>query len=131
MASPDRWAPLLFMSAACENKPPSSPAPPPSATKRTSPPARSDPGVVDVSSPQPPPSVDDRDAPGAPAALPRSYTIAGWIKHEPVRVVRPGELASLIADPTARAALESYRLESVAHCVYRYGAARGYAGPAA
>lgn len=115
---------LLLAAAACERDTPSSPPFPPSATKRASPPARATPALVpsvpDAASIRLPPGADDRDAPNAPAILPRSYDMAGWIKHEPVRVALPNELALLIADDGVRAAMESFLLKSVAHCVYRY-----------
>jgi hypothetical protein len=67
-----------------------------------------------------PPGADDRDAPNAPAVLPRSYDIAGWVKQEPVRVAPPDKLALLVADEGLRTVMESYRLTLVARCVYRY-----------
>jgi len=114
------WLSLLLSAVpACERGgPPPSSAPPP-ATKRAYPPARIEPpGAVDDVGLAP--GADERDAPNAPAVLPRSHEFGGWVKHEPVRVVGPDALDSLVADETMRKAMNSYRLKSVAHCVYRY-----------
>lgn len=114
---------LLITVGACERNPARPPESPPPAAKRESPPARS--SLPDMLGPAPlaprlPPGVDDRDDPDAPAALPRSYDVAGWVKDQPVRVARPDELAAIVAHATVRAAIESYRLQSAARCVYRY-----------
>ncbi|HOW18612.1 MAG TPA: hypothetical protein PLC79_06210, partial [Phycisphaerae bacterium] len=110
---------LLSMVPACERGgPPASSAPPP-ATKRAYPPARIEPpGAADDIGLAP--GADERDAPNAPAVLPRSHEFAGWVKHEPVRVAGPDGLDSLISDGMLRKAMNSYRIKSVAHCVYRY-----------
>ncbi len=116
----------VFLSAlaACEKSPSRPVAPPPSAAVRDSPPPRPDPARTLNAALPPAAGVADcpigLDDPGAPAILPRSHDIPGWIQDEPIRVRRPGGLASLIADAGARTAIESYRLTAVSHCVYRY-----------
>lgn len=64
-----------------------------------------------------PEGVDDQDDSSAPDFLPRSSAVAGWVKHEPVRVGGVSVLAEVLSASEA-ARFGHFKIESVARCAY-------------
>ncbi|HSW44270.1 MAG TPA: hypothetical protein VLM89_01730 [Phycisphaerae bacterium] len=61
---------------------------------------------------------DSRDDPAAPRALPSSDDLPGWVKIEPIRVVDPARIDTLITDASVLQAARAYRLDRCAGCTY-------------
>ncbi len=72
------------------------------------------------------PSRDDRDDPSTPNFFPPSNVISQFVKHEPVRVMRPDELGSVLTASEA-ARIGHFQVRSAAQCAYAMHAVGGTA----
>ena len=61
---------------------------------------------------------DDNDQPGAPAFLPRSDTVAGWIKTRAVWLQTARQFLESLEDSDRRAEMAPYRIMDAARCGY-------------
>lgn len=80
-------------------------------------------GQEQVSVPRSRTGVDEQDDPNAPASLPRSNELPGWVKVQPVRIAEPGKLARVVPDPDLLGVLDAFRIRRAAACAYEGPAA--------
>jgi hypothetical protein len=62
--------------------------------------------------------LDEQDDPAAPACLPRSDVVAGWIKTRPARVTPAGQYIRSLDDSLRAAKLRRYRIVEATYCLY-------------